>query len=239
MARDISVVIPALDEEAQVAAAVRSVRDQAEVIVVDGGSADRTAEVAAAEGARVLQSPRGRGRQLDAGAREAGGEWIVLLHADTWLEEGWAAALRGLPPDVVGGAFRFAVDSGRPAYRVLERGVAARCRLFGMPYGDQGIFARRRTYEAVGGIPHLPLMEDVTFVRRLGRAGRLAFPPVRAFTSARRWERQGIVVTTLKNWSLVAWYALGASPERLARVYEGRPAPEKKRRASEEGEALS
>ena len=238
MSRDISVVIPALDEEAQVGAAVRSARDHAEVIVVDGGSTDRTSEVAAAEGARVLQSPRGRGRQLDAGAREARGEWIVLLHADTWLEAGWAAALRALPADVVGGAFRFAVDSPRPAYRVLEHGVAARCRMFRMPYGDQGIFARRSTYEAVGGIPHLPLMEDVTFVRRLRRAGRLAFPAVRAFTSARRWERQGILVTTLRNWSLVAWYALGASPERLARVYEGRPAPEKRRQA-EEGEALS
>jgi rSAM/selenodomain-associated transferase 2 len=233
----VSVIIPALDEEAQVAAAVRSVRDHAEVIVVDGGSADRTCEVAAAAGARVLRSPRGRGSQMDAGAREARGEWIVLLHADTWLDAGWADALRALPADVVGGAFRFAVDSPRPAYRVLERGVATRCRLFHLPYGDQGIFARRRTYEEVGGIPHLPLMEDVAFVRRLRRAGRLAFPAVRALTSPRRWERQGVAVTTLKNLSLVAWYALGASPERLARVYEGRPRPESPRR--EEGEALS
>jgi rSAM/selenodomain-associated transferase 2 len=239
MPRDISVVIPTLDEEAQVAAAVCSVRDHAEVIVVDGGSADRTREVAAAEGAKVLRSARGRGCQLDTGARQAQGEWIVLLHADTRLDDGWAAALRGLPVAVVGGAFRFAVDSPRAAYRVLERGVALRCRVLRMPYGDQGIFVRRETYEQVGGVPHLPLMEDVTFMRRLGRAGRLAFPPVQALTSARRWERQGIVATTLKNWSLVALYVLGVSPERLARAYEGQPPPPPETRPAEKEEALS
>jgi len=236
MAPEISVVIPTLDEEAQVAAAVRSVRDHAEVLVVDGGSADRTCEVAAATGARVLRSPRGRGRQLDLGARESGGDWIVFLHADTRLDEGWAAALRALPPDVVGGAFRFAVDSSRRGYRVLERGVAVRCRLLGLPYGDQGIFVRRRTYREVGGVPHLPLMEDLAFVRRLGRCGRLAFPPVKALTSPRRWERQGIVATTIKNLSLVARYALRASPERLARAYD--PPPVETPRA-EEGGVLS
>lgn len=222
MPESMSVVIPALNEEAVVEAAVRSVRDDAEeVVVVDGGSGDRTREVAAAAGARVLRAPRGRGRQLDLGARQCGGEWIVFLHADTRLEEGWAAALCALPPRVVGGAFRFALDSARPAYRLLERAVALRCRLFGLPFGDQGIFARRRTCDEVGGIPHLPIMEDVAFVRRLRGCGALVFPPVRALTSPRRWEGQGLAATTLKNWALLARYAMGASPEQLARAYDG------------------
>ncbi|HEU0093381.1 MAG TPA: TIGR04283 family arsenosugar biosynthesis glycosyltransferase [Vicinamibacteria bacterium] len=219
MRPSVSVVIPTLDEEQRLPSAIQSVRADADVIVVDGGSGDATREVAAREGARVLEAPRGRGRQLDQGARAATGEWLLFLHADTRLETGWADALAALPPEVVGGAFRFAVDSPRPAFRVVERAVRLRLRLFALPYGDQGLFVRREVYARIGGVPHLPLMEDVAFVARLRRAGRLAFPPVRAFTSARRWDRYGIVGTTLRNWSLLARYAAGQSPERLARRY--------------------
>ena len=200
-------------------AAIQSVRADAEVVVVDGGSSDATREVATREGARVVAAPRGRGRQLDEGARAAKGEWLVFLHADTTLETGWADALRALSPDVVGGAFRFAVASPRVGFRMVERAVRLRLRLFALPYGDQGLFVRREVYARIGGFPHLPLMEDVAFVARLRRAGRLAFPAVRAFTSARRWDRYGIVGTTLRNWSLLALYAAGRSPERLARRY--------------------
>ena len=219
MRPSVSVVIPTLDEEQRLPSAIQSVRADADVIVVDGGSGDATREVAAREGARVLEAPRGRGRQLDQGARAATGEWLLFLHADTRLETGWADALAALPPEVVGGAFRFAVDSPRAAFRVVERAVRLRLRLFALPYGDQGLFVRREVYARIGGVPHLPLMEDVAFVARLRRAGRLAFPPVRAFTSARRWDRYGIVGTTLRNWSLLARYAAGQSPERLARRY--------------------
>ncbi len=219
MRPSVSVVIPTLDEEQRLRSAIQSVRADADVIVVDGGSGDATREVAAREGARVLEAPRGRGRQLDQGARAATGEWLLFLHADTRLETGWADALAALPPEVVGGAFRFAVDSPRAAFRVVERAVRLRLRLFALPYGDQGLFVRREVYARIGGVPHLPLMEDVAFVARLRRAGRLAFPPVRAFTSARRWDRYGIVGTTLRNWSLLARYAAGQSPERLARRY--------------------
>jgi rSAM/selenodomain-associated transferase 2 len=215
----ISVVIPALDEEEGVGAAIRSVGEAAEVIVVDGGSRDGTREVAAAEGARVLDSPPGRGRQMAEGARAATGLWLVFLHADTRLEAGWAEALARLPPDVVGGAFRLAIDSDRRAFRVLELGVRARVRLWSLPYGDQCLFVRREAYERIGGMPAVPVMEDVAFVGRLRRAGRLAFLPLRAFTSARRWERHGILVSTLRNWALIALYAAGRSPERLARLY--------------------
>jgi rSAM/selenodomain-associated transferase 2 len=223
MAPGISVVVPALNEEACVAEAVRSAcagGPDVEVLVVDGGSADRTRPVAEAAGATVLSASRGRGVQLDHGARRAAGGWLVFLHADTRLEAGWAGELRGLPEPIVGGAFRFAVDSPRRGYRCIEAGVALRCRLFGLPFGDQGIFVRRPSYLAVGGFPPLPLMEDVAFVKRLARTGRLAFPPVRAFTSPRRWERLGLVSTTLRNWWLLGLWAVGLPPKRLAKMYD-------------------
>jgi rSAM/selenodomain-associated transferase 2 len=221
----ISVVVPALDEERRIEAAVRSVAPQAaEVLVVDGGSRDRTCERAAAAGARVLRSSGGRGPQLDDGARAASGDWLVFLHADTRLEDGWADELRAVRAGVPGGAFRFAVDSPRPAFRVLERAVALRCRLFALPYGDQALFARRDAYAACGGFPRLPLMEDVAFVRRLRRTGPLTFLHRRAFTSARRWERAGLLSTTARNlWTLVQ-YAAGRPPERLALDYAKRGA---------------
>ena len=216
----ISVVIPALDEQGRIGAAVHSVRaEAAEVLVVDGGSRDHTCAEAEAAGARVVKFSGGRGPQLAFGARQASGDWLLFLHADTRLEPGWAAAMRGLDTRVVGGAYRFAVDSPRPAFRVIEAGVALRCRLLRLPYGDQALFARREAYHAAGGFPPLPLMEDVVFVRRLRRVGRLAFPETRAFTSARRWERRGIAATTLANLATLALYLAGRSPERLAREY--------------------
>jgi rSAM/selenodomain-associated transferase 2 len=220
----LSVVIPAWNEEGLVARAVRSVREEAEVLVVDGGSQDRTCAEAEAAGGRVLRAPRGRGAQLDLGARQARGEWLVFLHADTRLEAGWAAELRALgdDPRAVGGAFRFAVDAPQVPYRLLEQAVALRCRLFRLPYGDQALFARREVYARIGGFPPLPLMEDVAFVRRLGRAGRLAFPRARAFTSPRRWERGGLLRTSARNAWLLAQYGLGRPPERLAQLYRGR-----------------
>jgi rSAM/selenodomain-associated transferase 2 len=219
----ISVVIPALDEECRLPAAIRSVRDAAEVLVVDGGSRDSTRAVAAAEGARVLESLPGRGRQIDLGARAVAGDWLVFLHADTRLEAGWAEALRALPAEVVGGAFRLAIDGRGAGFRVVEAGVRARVSVLRLPYGDQALFVRRETYQRIGGMPHLPLMEDVAFVTRLRQAGRLAFPAVHAVTSARRWEEHGLLGATLRNWWLLLLYGMGQPPERLARRY--RPAP--------------
>jgi hypothetical protein len=124
-----------------------------------------------------------------------------------------------VPADVVGGAFRLAIDGGGFGLRVVERAVALRCALFRSPYGDQAVFARRRDYDAVGGMPALPLMEDVAFVRALRRRGRLAFLPLRARTDGRRWRRHGVVGTTARNWALLAAWRLGISPATLARLY--------------------
>lgn len=206
------------------AAALRSARSRdaslaIERILVDGGSQDRTREVAEAEGATVLVSPPGRGVQLDLGARAARGSWIVFLHADTRLEAGWAEALAAVPASAVGGAFRFAIDGPRLGYRLVEAAVALRCALFRLPYGDQAVFVRRSAYAEAGGFPPYPLMEDVAFVRRLRRRGPLVFLAPRAFTSARRWERHGVVGTSVRNLWLLAQYAAGRPPAALAARY--------------------
>lgn len=215
----ISVVIPALDEEACLARTIRSVAADAEVIVVDGCSRDHTREVAERGGAIVLSCPPCRGAQLRAGACRATGDWLVFLHADTWLEAGWADDIRELAPETVGGAFGLSIDAPGRRYRLAEAAVALRCRLFAFPYGDQALFVRRIVYDRMGGMAPVPLMEDVDFVRRLRSQGVLAMPRTRAFTSARRWERHGFLGTTFRNWGLVALYAAGVSPARLARLY--------------------
>lgn len=214
-------VIPALDEEAVIAAAIASVRGEAdEVIVADGGSGDATRARAEGAGARVVAAARGRGLQQIEGARAARGDWLVFLHADTRLEPGWSRALREAPADVALVAFRFAVDSPRPAFRLIELGTRVRCRLFRLPYGDQALSVRRAAYDAAGGFAPLPLMEDVDLVRRLRAQGALVVSPLRAITSGRRWEKRGVLRGTLRNWTTMALYTLGIAPERLARRYE-------------------
>ena len=221
----LSVVIPAFDEEPCVAFAVASARaggPDVEVIVVDGGSTDRTREMAASAGASVIEAPRSRGIQLDAGARRASGDWLVFLHADTRLEQGWANALASLPEEVIGGAFTFAVDSPRRGYRPLEAAVALRCRLFRLPYGDQAIFCRRSLVRGRGRFPPLPLDGGRGLCPSPGARGPPgAFPPSRAFTSCRRWERHGLMGTSLMNVAFLGLYALGMPPQRLARLYYG------------------
>jgi rSAM/selenodomain-associated transferase 2 len=221
----VSVVIPALDEEELLPGAIASVRDGAlEIVVVDGGSSDRTRERAVASGARVVESPRGRGVQLDRGAREACGDLVVFLHADTRLEAGWREALLSLPWPAVGGAFRFALDTTRPGRRYAEWAVELRCRALGLPFGDQALFCRRAAYQAAGGFPHEPLFEDVVFMRRLRRLGPTVLLAPRAVTSARRWERDGALLTTLRNNALLLLFLAGVSPRRLLPIYEaGRP----------------
>lgn len=220
-----TVVIPSLNEEASIGAAVESVvEDAREVIVVDGGSTDATVSVAKSAGARVAFAEPGRASQMDAGARQARGEWIVFLHADTRLEAGWATAMARLPAGIVGGAFRFCLDSPRLRYRAVELGVDLRCALLRLPYGDQALFARRAAYRTAGGFGGVPILEDVDLVRRLRRRGRLAFLRVGAVTSPRRWEERGFLPTLLRNWSILALDAAGWPRERLARFYGVRSA---------------
>lgn len=218
---DLSVVIPTLNAAATLPAALDALgAAPREVVVADGGSVDGTAAIAAARGCRVVTAPRGRGGQLAAGVAAASAPWLLLLHADTRLGPGWAeaaAAHIAAAPDRAG-YFRLRLDDDAPAARRLERAVAWRCRVLGLPYGDQGLLIARALLDAVGGIRPLPLMEDVDLVRRLGRA-RLAALPADALTSAARYRRDGYLSRSARNLALLALWFAGVPPRLLARFY--------------------
>lgn len=224
---EFSLIVPTLDEETQLEETLGRARTalgpEVEVIIVDGGSRDRTVDIASRYGT-VLLADRGRGPQLRAGGRAATGDILVFLHADTWLPEGSAAAVRAAIRAGAGaGCFRFAVRPPAPdlRYKLLERGVNWRTRRFLTATGDQAIFASRAAYDACGGFPALPLFEDVSFVhavRRVARFEPLA-PAVR--TSSRRWDA-GFLRTIVRHWALRAAYMAGVDPRRLSR-HHGRP----------------
>lgn len=216
----ISVVIPTLNEEDSIAAAIRSCADADEILVVDGGSRDRTRALAEQSGARVLETAPSRGLQMAEGARVTRGDWIIFLHADTRLSPEACSCIRELDPAVRGGAFRLRFDSPRFTYRVLELAVRARTLGLGLPYGDQAIFCRREAYAAAGGMPSFPVMEDVAFIRALGRTGKLAFPAIDVVTSPRRYERRGPIRSSMRNLWLLARYFAGADTSDLARAYQ-------------------
>jgi rSAM/selenodomain-associated transferase 2 len=217
----LSVIIPTLNAAGQLPACIAALaRLPGEVVVVDGGSTDGTADVAARLGALVVQAPRGRGRQLAAGAAAARGDWLLLLHADTVLAPGWAAAVypfMAANPEKAG-YFRFALDADEPEARQLERRVAWRCRRFGLPYGDQGLLISRALLDQVGGIADLPLMEDVDLVRRIGRA-RLVGLEIDVVTSAVRYRRDGWRARSMRNLVCLSLYFLGVPPRVIARLY--------------------
>lgn len=189
---------------------------------MDGGSTDATA-AAAARSPRVclLAGPRGRARQMNAGARAAGGDVLLFLHADTLLPDGALAAVEAAvgDPGVVAGRFDIRFDNPRPVFRMIAWFMNQRSRWSGISTGDQAIFVRRQVFEALGGYPDMPLMEDVELCRRLKRRGRLAALPLRVTTSARKWEREGAVRTILLMWTLRLLYMAGVPPARLHRWY--------------------
>ena len=193
-----------------------------EIIVSDGEPGYSTLRSLPDSDVVRVHSRPGRGRGLADGAAQARGEVFLFLHADTRLPPSAWESIRTLLADssLAAGAFDLAIDSPRWSYRLIEKGVYLRSRLLGLPYGDQALFVRREVYAALDGFAPLPLMEDVDFVRRLRRAGhrlRMVTAPVR--TSPRRWEKEGLVYATVRNWVLVSLSWLGVSPDRLKRWY--------------------
>ena len=219
----ISVIIPALNEETGIERSIASATQEpdVEVIVVDGGSRDETVRVARRQGAKTLSVPAGRARQMNAGARASSGEYLIFLHADTILPSNYAGLVRRLlaSPDVVAGAFRLGIEGRRRSLRWIESGANWRSRWLQLPYGDQALFVRSRTFSELGGYSDLPIMEDYDLVRRLGRRGRVILAPEAVVTSARRWERLGVFRTTLLNQVMVTGHLLGVSPRKMAQFY--------------------
>ncbi len=219
----LSVVIPTLEAAAVLGPTLAILAGRVgEIIVADAGSADGTAAVAVAHGARVVMAPRGRGAQIAAGIAAARGSWLLVLHADTRLAPGWAEAVtKAMGEPGRAHYFRFALDdASRPARR-LQWAVALRCRWFGLPYGDQGLLIARPLLDAVGGVRPMPLMEDVDLVLRIGKR-RLSMMPVDAVTSAERWRRGGWWRTSARNVLCLGLWFAGASPERIRRIYARR-----------------
>jgi rSAM/selenodomain-associated transferase 2 len=219
----LSVIVPTLDEEATIASTLARARrpGDVELVVVDGGSRDETVHVARPLADRVLDAPRGRAAQMNAGAAAARGAVLLFLHADTRLPDDYPALVADAlaPADVVGGRFDIRLDAPGLAYRVIERLIGLRSRLTGVATGDQAIFVRRDAFVRVGGYPAIPLMEDIALCRALKRAGRMAALRDVVVTSARRWQRDGLVRTVALMWTLRLAYYAGVSPARLARAY--------------------
>lgn len=222
----VSIVIPVRGDSAPLTALLAQLppRPHVELVVANTGHADAAQQHLRQSRPDVVwvDAPPGRGVQLNAGAAVAQGRWLWFVHADSRLPGGWFEAFAALDAqaEVSGGCFAFRLDSPAWQARWLERAVALRVRLFDLPYGDQGIFARRAVFLSLRGFQPVPLMEDVEFVGRLKQHGRLSHLGLGLVTSARRWEHRGWLRQSAANLVTLALYGLGVSPERLARRYD-------------------
>jgi rSAM/selenodomain-associated transferase 2 len=225
----LSIIIPVLDEAENLRRLLPDLATRcpdAEIIVVDGGSSDVTAEVVrGCPPAWYLESARGRARQMNAGARAASGDVLLFLHADTVLPPGAPSAIACAlaDPAMVGGRFDVCFSSARWAFWVIAAFMNARSRLTRIATGDQAIFVRRAAFEALDGYPDIPLMEDIALSRRLKRVGRMSCLRLQVVTSARKWEREGILRTIFLMWTLRFLYCCGTDPARLHAWYYRRP----------------
>jgi len=219
----VSVVIPALNEAGELGRTLSALTPShdLEVIVVDGGSNDATLAIARTAGVYALAARPPRSVQMNAGAAAASGDVLLFLHADTRLPMKFQEAVRRTlaHPRVAAGAFRLQIDAAGKGLRIIERTANWRSRFLQMPYGDQALFLSRDVFWEAGAFTAIAIMEDYDLMRRLKRRGRIALAPGRAVTSARRWQRIGIIRTWLTNQRILVGYCLGVSPERLAAWY--------------------
>jgi rSAM/selenodomain-associated transferase 2 len=220
----ISVIIPALNEEARIGDSVRSAQNAGayQIIVCDGGSRDETVIRAKQAGAIVVSSEPGRGIQQNTGAKEATGQILLFLHADCRLGESilsQVASARDRNPGPLWGAFRQRILSDRWIYRALEWGNAARVIWRKLPFGDQAIFVDRETFDSVGGCDNVPLMEDVRLSKKLSKRSKPHLLNGPVFVDHRRWQQRGVVNQTLLNWKIQWAHSRGVSEQELARWY--------------------
>ncbi|WP_281994395.1 TIGR04283 family arsenosugar biosynthesis glycosyltransferase [Ruegeria faecimaris] len=222
MPAPISIVIPTLNAAETLPATLGALMEGLraglihELIVSDAGSTDKTHEIAENAGARIVTGEASRGGQLRRGCAAAKADWLLVLHADTVLQDGWSNVVRDHLPSGRPGAFRLAFVAAGFAPSWVAGWANLRSRIFGLPYGDQGLLVRRSEYQDAGGFPDQPLMEDVALAKKLHRITLLS---ARAFTSADRYERAGWLRRGGRNLWTLTRYLLGADPERLARAY--------------------
>lgn len=222
----ISIIIPVFNEAALLPQTLRSIEKledkNIEVIVVDGGSHDETQAVALRHGHKWVFSSTGRGPQMNKGAVLAKGGILLFLHGDSQIEAGGLDAIRESCRNekVVGGGFRLGIDSKRRGLRFISSLANLRTRFTHIPYGDQGIFVRKKVFDQLGGFRNFPILEDLDFCRRLKKEGKIALLHEKVWTSPRRWEKEGIMKVTLRNQILLFLYFAGVSPMRLVRWYQ-------------------
>ena len=219
----ISVVIPTLNASGSLQVTVASLLARPEeILVIDGGSVDKTVEIASSAGAKVIEAERGRGLQLKRGGEAATGQWLLFLHSDTRLSSNWWESAYEFISDQnnAGHAavFRFALDDTAPQARRIEGLANWRSRALGLPYGDQGLLISREYYSLLGGYREMPLMEDVDIVRRIGRK-HIIFLDAMAVTSAKRYRQDGWWGRPIRNIFCLTMFLLGASPRILGKIY--------------------
>jgi rSAM/selenodomain-associated transferase 2 len=218
----VTVIIPTLDEEGRVGAAIDSAfaAGAAEVIVADGGSRDATMRLAREHGARVVECAAPRARQMNRGARETSNDALVFLHADTLLPPGaCAAVLQALASGAVLGGFRIRFAEDTPGLRFAAAMINLRTRFTRCPWGDQAQFVSRAAFLEGGGFLGIPIMEDYELAIRMKRRGRTVVLPQKVTTSGRRFLTRGLFRTSFTNWRIIIAWRLGADPEKLARIY--------------------
>ena len=232
---DISVVIPVFHEEDLINNALDTLYGLAfdgrlEIIVADGDPEESTLKAIRDPRVKKIPSEKGRGKQLNTGAHLASGDILLFLHTDTELPPDGLTRMRAVMREhgCVGGSFDLGIGSDRPCFRLIERAASLRSRITRMPYGDQAIFLRRDYFVGLGGFRELPLMEDVDLMRRVRQSGgKIRIISEKVKTSARRWEGEGVLYCTLRNWMLTLLYLFGVSPRRLARFYHDQNSPGK------------
>jgi rSAM/selenodomain-associated transferase 2 len=220
----VSIIMPVLNEESTIASTLAALSSlaPAELIVVDGGSTNRTREIVAYTPATLLTATRGRASQMNAGARIAQGEVLLFVHADTRPPASAIIDIRSAleDPQCVGGRFDVRLDRGEWVFRAIGALMNLRSRLTKIATGDQAMFVHREVFEALGGFPDIPLIEDIAFSRLLKKSGRVPCLRSQVFTSAPRWEKEGVWRTILKMWVFRLLFLAGVSPRRLRQFYD-------------------
>ncbi len=226
-APSISIIIPVLNEAARINTLLTHLKaiireNDAEVIVVDGGSSDGSLTAITDPDVIKRRSSRGRGLQMNQGAKAARGDTLLFLHCDTFPPPNAIQSVRAALDDhaIVAGAFDLGIQSNHPSFKLITLGASLRTRITRIPYGDQAIFIRKKNFKRLDGYRDIPLMEDVELMRRIKKKGwNIKILPEKVMTSPRRWQKEGVLYGTLRNWTLVLLYYAGVSPARLSRFY--------------------